>query len=175
MIAIGFLGACGDITVEDPPTLDEQLALDLELIEAYLTEQGYTDVDTLESDVHVIILDEGTGDPINESDQVTLHYIGHLLDGEIFDTSLDSVAIKNDSYDSTKNYTPLRFTYSSNGWTLGNYIKGFRQGVAYALGNINVGGSAEIVIPSYLGFTTNFSLAGEVVVFRVYPESVKAP
>ncbi|WP_245986493.1 FKBP-type peptidyl-prolyl cis-trans isomerase [Marinoscillum furvescens] len=174
MITIGFLGACGEITVENPPTQDEQLSLDLELIEAYLTEKGYESVDTLDSKVHVVILDEGTGAPISESDQVTMDYVGHFLDGEVFDTSIDSVAIENDIYDSTKVYQPIRFTYSSNGWTMGKYIKGFQQGTSYALGKINVGGGAEMVIPSYLGFTTNYALAGEVVVFRVYPTSVKS-
>jgi len=95
LVAIGMLMACGPEYKEafDP---EEQLEIDIELIEEYLADQGYTQYDTIENDIRVLVLEEGDGAAINYNDIVSFHYTGRYLDGTIFDTSNESMAIAQD-------------------------------------------------------------------------------
>jgi len=95
LIAVAVITSCGPEYIEafDP---DEQLAIDIEIIENYLSEKGYTEYDTIENDIRVVVLDEGAGAPIELNDIVTFHFIGRFLDNEIFDTSSEEIALEQD-------------------------------------------------------------------------------
>lgn len=93
--SLGMTVSCGPEYVEafDP---EKQLAIDIELIEEYLADQGYTEYDTVEGDIRMLVLDEGGGSDIEYSDIVSFHYIGRYLNQRIFDTSIESLALDQD-------------------------------------------------------------------------------
>ena len=178
LLAVLMLMSCEEDSVVSLVDPSIQRAEDLAIIEDYIEEKGYTNVDTTASGVRYAIIEEGTGKSIAFNDIVQIHYAGRLTDGTLFDTSIDTVAINNDSFDSLKTYNPIRFTYAQGGWTLGSYVEGFKEGVTASLGKMKVGGSASIMIPSSLGYGTSPPFGSgiptrAVLVFEVYPVSAK--
>lgn len=59
-----------------------------ELIQSYLTENGLT-AQVTDEGLHYIIEKEGTGIRPTSSSEVTVHYEGTLLNGDVFDSSFD--------------------------------------------------------------------------------------
>lgn len=88
--------SCGDVVFAEDVEPSTQLADDIAVIEDYLDKEGYTDYDTLDSEVRVVILEEGTGDVINYNDLIWYDYIGSFIDSLIFDTSISSIALEQD-------------------------------------------------------------------------------
>lgn len=119
-----FLSACGD----DDLSPEAQLAEDIDKIENYLTDNNLM-AESTASGLHYIIEEEGTGTPHTDSDEITAHYTGYFLDGEIFDIT--------DLY-------PVSFT-------LGLTIDGWREGIPL----LKPGGKGKLLIPSGLGYANN--------------------
>ncbi len=92
---IGIVMSCNDDLV-DSFNADEQLEIDIEIIEDYLAENGYTDYDTLDSEIRVVILEEGTGEIIEYNDNIQYDYIGVYTDELLFDTSIGELAYNQD-------------------------------------------------------------------------------
>ncbi len=61
---------------------------------------------------------------VKPGDNVSVDYIGTLVDGKVFDTSIESVAKANDLFTPDRDYTPLNFSVGKPG-----VIKGFSEGV----------------------------------------------
>lgn len=81
-----------------------------------------------------------TDQVVVSGDNVVVDYIGRLADGEIFDTSVESVAISCGKYQTGRNYTTwLSFTVG-----VGQMIAGFDKGVQ----GMKVGETKTINIPS---------------------------
>ena len=95
-VTLGIFISCGEVVIAETVDADLQLEEDIATIEAYIAEQGYLEYDTLESEVRVVILEEGTGDAINYEDFVWYDYIGSLIGDVTFDTSIASVAYEQD-------------------------------------------------------------------------------
>ena len=199
---IGFI-ACGDgnvLVIEDSSV---QAAEDSAIIINYLADLGYMgdEVTMLESGVSYVILDEGAGESIDESDVVTFDYIGKLTNDTIFDTSIQEVAdsirlaveaniTEGDTLDiefallsqftEDREYQPSVEVYSASGWTIptgpGGYINGFAEGIAATFGLLKVGGSALVVIPSAEAYGSNGSgfliPPNSVIAFELYPIAV---
>lgn len=84
---------------------------------------------------------EGTRTCIVDNDSiVTVNYTGKFLDGFVFDTNIDSVAVANDIYSSSKTYEPMEFTVGST-----SYIAGF----SLAVKKMIEGEKATFIIPSF--------------------------
>lgn len=182
LVALGatliFLVGCQEDTIFTPPDPDIQLNQDREAIKDYISEKGYTAVDTTSSGVHYIILDTGSGADINFNDIVSINYIGRLTDGSVFDTNIPAVAIEAETFDSARNYQPIRFTHTSNGWTLAtsNFVRGFVDGVSTTVSIMNVGGHSEIIMPSslaYGGTAVGRVPANSVLIFEIFPIQVR--
>ena len=75
----------------------------------------------------------GQGEEAMSGDRVTVHYIGHFIDGEIFDSSVE----RNE---------PFQFVLG-----VGSVIQGWDEGIA----GMKVGGKRIISIPPELGYGTN--------------------
>ncbi|OIQ38263.1 MAG: peptidylprolyl isomerase [Bacteroidetes bacterium MedPE-SWsnd-G1] len=97
--------------------------------EAFLLENKTKEgVVTTESGFQYIVLTEGTGDKPAPSDQVKVHYHGTLIDGTVFDSSVEKG-------------TPI--THSASG-----FVKGFNEGIAL----MSVGSKYKFFIPQELGY-----------------------
>ena len=108
---------------------EKQLSVDLELIENYLKENNVNATKT-ESGLYYEITKNGSGDNASSGDNVTVHYTGMLLNGEVFDSSLS----RNE---------PFSFQLGR-----GMVIKGWDEGITY----FNKGAEGRIFIPSPLRY-----------------------
>ena len=107
---------------------DQQLSIDLELIDNYLKENNIEAIKT-ESGLRYVVQKEGEGRNAAPGDNVSVHYTGMLLNGEVFDSSLER--------------QPLSFTLGQ-----GMVIQGWDEGISY----FNKNAKGTIYIPSYLGY-----------------------
>lgn len=98
-------------------------------LQKYLTDNK---IDTKPTESGLIYIEtvKGTGAKAEPGKTVTLHYVGKLLDGTKFDSSLD----RNE---------PFEFVLGK-----GQVIKGWDEGVAM----MNAGGKATFIIPSSIGY-----------------------
>lgn len=111
------------------------------LIEDYLTKEGWNKQKT--DGIYVKHLQKGTGAKAKNGDKVKIHYIGQLLDGTYFDTSVESVAKENNLYNAQRPYEPLEFKVGA-----GQMIRGFEA----AARQLSKGGKAIVLIPSELAY-----------------------
>lgn len=188
LVLAAFIAACGDgnVVIQVDPAI--QLEVDSAVIADYMEEKGYTDFVTTDLGVRYVILEEGTGTAIDESDIVTFDYIGVLTNDSIFDTSIKAIgdSIRNvenipdkftSTFTETRIYSPFTITYASSGWTIdGQFVAGFSNGVSATLREMNVGGRSLIVMPSSLAYgTTGSGLlipANTVIAFEILPTDV---
>jgi len=108
---------------------EEQMKTDIEIIDAYLSENGISAQST-ESGLRYVIDIEGTGDYPQPGQNVKVHYTGTLLDGTKFDSSFD----RNE---------PLSFPIGQR-----QVIAGWDEGIAL----LKTGGKGKLYIPSPLGY-----------------------
>ncbi|WP_436517930.1 FKBP-type peptidyl-prolyl cis-trans isomerase [Ekhidna sp. To15] len=188
IIAALVLMACGDgnVVIQVDPSI--QLEEDSTIIAEYMEDKGYDNFKTTTSGVRYIILEEGSGLPIDESDIVTFDYVGMLTNDSIFDTSIQAIgdSIRNvedipDKFSTTfsenKIYSPFTITYAASGWTInGQFVRGFSDGVSATFKELNVGGRALVAMPSELGYgagTRGLIIpANAVLVFEFFPTEV---
>lgn len=172
-VGLTFLISCGEgnVIVAIDPAI--QRAADIEVIEEFLTSQGFdpATVDTTETGVRYVILDEGqTGDEslsIDESDIVDFNYIGRLTNEKLFDTTIESIAQEDTAiFAESRAFIPVLINYSSTAWTLTDrFIAGFANGIAATFDKVHVGGRILIVFPSDQGYRglAQFSLGVETI------------
>ena len=94
-------------------------------LEANATKEGVT---VTESGLQYRVISAGSGDKPAEMDEVTVHYTGKLIDGTVFDSSVERGE-------------PASFP-------LNRVIPGWTEGLQL----MQVGEKAELVIPSDLGY-----------------------
>src|SRR6056297_2923144 len=83
-----------------------------------------------QQNLETIVLEEGSGDPAQAKDKLTVHYTGYLEDGTKFDSSYDR-------------NNPFVFTLG-----IGQVIQGWDKGME----GIKVGEKRKIIIRSHLGY-----------------------
>jgi len=122
---------------------DEQLAEDVAVIENYLEENNLTAQRNNAYDLFYIIEEEGNGIKPENGQLVQVNYVGRFLDGEVFDTSIESVAKEAGLYSETREYKPFEFTLGDRqvilGWDIGIKL-------------LDEGSKATLILPSYLGY-----------------------
>ncbi|MDO6437965.1 FKBP-type peptidyl-prolyl cis-trans isomerase [Cyclobacterium sp. 1_MG-2023] len=152
------------------PTYDTEgnLAIDREKIDTYLETAQYDSLYRIHdpSGVVIIVTEEGTGSRPVSGNVVYTNYTGYLLDGTVFDSNLEDVALENDIYDEDRNYDIFSFFLgqsTSNGGAI--------QGFTYGFQRIRSGAKATIIIPSPYAYQDNESVArvpaNSVLVFDV--------
>ncbi len=122
---------------EDSRIEDERV-----LLEQYLKDNGYTDVQPTSSGLYHIVKQEGTGDNPDRADFVNIEFEARLVDGTLFETSDRSLAALYNIEREDKLYGPAKFKLEHLG------IQGLREGIML----MKQGGSSRIIIPSNLGF-----------------------
>ena len=114
--------------VDRAAMLEKQKALDVQLINKYVADNSLQTKQTA-SGIHYVMEKEGTGDAHPDANsKVTVHYHGTLLDGTVFDSSVD------------------RGETISFG--LNEVIPGWREAIPL----LKKGGKGKFIIPSYLGY-----------------------
>jgi FKBP-type peptidyl-prolyl cis-trans isomerase FkpA len=96
------------------------------------------------SGLYYAITKEGEGDKVQAGDSAKVHYKGQLLNGTVFDTSLEEEAKKQKGlYNKERKYEPIGFIAGT-----GAMIKGWDEAMLY----LNKGAKATLLIPSNLGY-----------------------
>lgn len=80
-------------------------------------------VDTSSNNYFYKRLTEGEGDTLKINDNVSIWYVGKLLDGFVFDTNIEDTARKYGIYSSTNSYAALSHTLTDTSST--DLVKGF--------------------------------------------------
>jgi len=194
-----FLIGCNTGNISTPFDPSVQVTIDSTIIADYFLEQGYPidDESISENGVRFVILDEGSGEKIDESDNVAFNYVGFLLNDTIFDTTIDEIAdsIRIEVEESIVNRgdttnleawlinkfssenSPFEITYTQSGWTFNDrFISGFSEGIRFTFDKMGINGRALIFLPSHLayGFNGNLPLIGsnEVIAFELIPVEI---
>ncbi|MEQ8424545.1 MAG: FKBP-type peptidyl-prolyl cis-trans isomerase [Cyclobacteriaceae bacterium] len=119
-----------------------QLAKDLEQIDSYLAESNISAEKTA-SGLRYQITKPGSGDTAAQGSQVSIHYAGYLMDGTLFDTSIESVAKENGIFNEGRPYEPLSLSAGS-----GQVIRGWEEAILL----MNKGSKMRVWIPSTLAY-----------------------
>ncbi len=115
---------------------------DGEKIDAYLSEKGIEAIID-KSGLRYTILSEGTGDIPQNGETVRVNYAGKLLDGTMFDTSIEELAKSEGIVNPGRTYEPYQFPLGT-----GSVIRGWDIGI----GLIKEGTKAVLYIPSPIGY-----------------------
>ncbi|MDQ3190703.1 MAG: FKBP-type peptidyl-prolyl cis-trans isomerase [Bacteroidota bacterium] len=131
-----------DIKIEQEARLEKVRQQEMGILQSYLEQNNIVQSPTPKG-LYYIETSKGTGKRAEKGKMVKVNYTGMLLDGTVFDTSIEQDAKKANLYDPKRNYSPLDFELGS-----GMVIKGWDEGISY----MNVGGKATLIIPSNLAY-----------------------
>ncbi len=93
ILLLGTIISCLDTSLPEPISFEEQLARDLEIIDAYLEENDLL-AEKHESGIRFLLREEGTGDSPIGTDEVKVIYEARLLNGTLVDSSVDGVVFQ---------------------------------------------------------------------------------
>lgn len=141
--------------------LREQIDAEADTIKAYLDANGINAQQT-EEGLYYEIKEEGTGDYPENGQRVSVNYTGYVLDGTMFDSSIEEDAREAGLFNPNRPYEPYPFTLGN-----GEVIQGWDIGIAL----LKEGGKAKLVIPSPLAYgnraRSNVITANSILVFDV--------
>lgn len=112
------------------------------IIEEYMTANNLKGV-TQPSGLVYIETKKGTGTQAAAGSNVKVNYTGRMMDGKVFDTSLEKVAQESGVYNPQRPYEPFSFTLGQ-----GQVIMGWDEGLTL----MKEGGKATLIVPSLLGY-----------------------
>ena len=122
------------LSQEEETEIMENMNKDLKIeeekaLKKYIEAENIT-VQPTESGLYYIQTQAGTGEQAVAGKTVVVHYTGYLLNGDIFDSSVERG-------------TPFEFTLGEN-----RVIAGWEEGIAM----MKIGEKAKLIIPSHLGY-----------------------
>jgi FKBP-type peptidyl-prolyl cis-trans isomerase FkpA len=129
----------------------EQLEKEKDGINTYVSTKGLN-VEVTEEGLYYEITKVGNGEMPQVGQTVRVNYTGFLMDGTVFDTSIEEAAKEANVYSPGRQYQPYTFPLGQ-----GNVIRGWDIGI----GLLSVGGKATIVVPSSLAYGNRGS--GQVI------------
>ena len=120
-----------------------QLAKDTVIIDEYLAGKGIKAL-TTPGGVRYVITQEGKGEFGTPGKTAEVNYVGYLLDGTFFDSSIRTEAEKLNKYDPRREpYEPLKVTIGQ-----GQVIQGWEEAIQV----LKIGGKGTFYIPSSLAY-----------------------
>ncbi len=119
-----------------------QLGKDITAIDDFLKAKNVT-AQTTTSGLRYVITKPGTGENAKAGQQVKIDYLGYLLNGKYFDTSIESEAKKNNLYMQGRPYSPLELTVGAQ-----QVIPGWEEAIQL----MNKGSKMTVYIPSTLAY-----------------------
>lgn len=145
----------------------ERIIEEDKIIQDYLKEKGL-EAQKTESGLYYIIEEEGTGDPVTPGTSMSVHYAGYLIDGSLFDTSIEAIAKENGIFNEGRPYEPLPVAVG-----MGQVIPGWDEGLLL----LKKGSKGKFLIPSPLGYGENAMgdriPANSILIFDVDVADVK--
>ena len=123
----------------------ERLAEEDKIIQEYIKENNL-DAKKTESGLYYVIEEEGTGEPVTPGTNMQVNYAGYLLDGSLFDTSIEALARENNIFNEGRPYEPLPVSVG-----MGQVIPGWDEGLLL----LKKGSKGKFIIPSPLGYGEN--------------------
>ena len=93
--------------------------------------------------LYIVVLKKGKGPLVEIGREVAMNYTGRLLNGKVFDTSIETVAKEAGLYTPNREYTPLRYKVGEM-----SLISGWEEGVI----NQPEGSRLRLIIPSALAY-----------------------
>ncbi len=112
-----------------------------------------------ESGLYYLITKEGEGAIPQKGDSVKVHYTGRILDGKIFDTSIEAIAKENEVYNEKRNYNePFSFTLGQR-----QVIEGWDEGISL----LKKGSKATLIIPFHLGYGDRGTPGGPIPPYAI--------
>lgn len=140
----------------------ERIIEEDKIIQEYIKEKGLNNAQKTESGLYYVIEEEGTGEPVTPGTTMSVNYAGYLLDGTLFDTSVESIARENNMFNEGRPYEPLPVTVG-----MGQVIPGWDEGLLL----LKKGSKGKFLIPSPLAYGENGAgamiPANSVLVFDV--------
>lgn len=121
---------------------ETQLIKDIAIIDQYLADNNI-DAVKVESGIRYVLTQPGTGANAQSGQTVKVHYAGYLLDGQYFDTSIQSVAEAKGLFNPMRQYEPYEVTIDATG-----VIQGWHEALKY----MNAGSKGTFYIPSTLAY-----------------------
>lgn len=121
---------------------EDQMAIDQELIEAFILDKGY-DAQSTESGLHYVIDEPGSSEHPSINDVVTISYVGFLLNGDVFDSGNDIM------------------------YPLSGFIAGWQEGIPL----FGKDGKGLLIIPSHLAYGNTVKSGippNSVLVFEIH-------
>ena len=122
--------------------MDQRKHDEPEIIAQYIADNNIK-VKPNDEGLYVIVNKMGNGPTVAVGRNVQINYTGRLLDGRIFDTSVESDAREAGLYQERRNYEPLSYKVGEMG-----LIKGWEDGVM----GLPQGSRVTLIIPSELGY-----------------------
>jgi FKBP-type peptidyl-prolyl cis-trans isomerase len=119
-----------------------QLGKDITAIDDFLKAKNVT-AQTTASGLRYIITKPGTGENAKAGQQVKIDYLGYLLNGKYFDTSIESEAKRNNILTQGRSYSPLELTVGAQ-----QVIPGWEEAIQL----MNKGSKMTVYIPSTLAY-----------------------
>ncbi len=108
---------------------NKQIEEEKKLLEEYILSEKIQTKPTA-TGLYINVLKKGTGKPVEKGKRLVVHYVGLLVNGDIFDSSI-------------KRNEPFEFNYGAN-----EVIDGWEQGIE----NQRVGTKLKLIIPSNLAY-----------------------
>lgn len=87
--------------------------------------------------------EKGKGPKPTKGNKVKVNYTGRLLDGTVFDTSVEAVAKEAGVFDERRTYEPIEFPLGQ-----GQVIPGWDEGISL----MSAGAKGQLIIPSSIGY-----------------------
>jgi FKBP-type peptidyl-prolyl cis-trans isomerase FkpA len=119
-----------------------QLEKDITAIDDFLKAKNVT-AQTTASGLRYIITKPGIGENAKAGQQVKIDYLGYLLNGKYFDTSIESEAKRNNILTQGRSYSPLELTVGAQ-----QVIPGWEEAIQL----MNKGSKMTVYIPSTLAY-----------------------
>lgn len=168
LLGVGVAFSC----VSEEENLEVIFEEDKQKIETFV--QNFTEEHRRETvgESGVVVLITETNDdgrlPVN-GDTIMVDYTGYLLDGTIFDTSIQAIAEEEGLYNPNRPYGPFRVELGRSNVIVGWHI---------ALSELREGEKATVLIPSFYGYGANDNgpiPRNSVLVFDLDVVSVEGP
>lgn len=123
-------------------SMEERMKNEPEDIAKYIKDNNINAKPTADG-LYIIVKKKGNGAKVATGKEVAVNYTGRLLDGTMFDSSVESDAKEGDIHNPQRTYEPLTYTQGR-----GQLIPGWEQGVE----GQPEGSQLQLIIPSALGY-----------------------